>query len=131
MTVSITKTPRITKAMKFEALEAALKGEAIPYNLSAEDLLGFISSEKALLAKKNSADRKPTDAQKENEHLKALILEFLATSENGVTCTEIIKGIPEMSTFGTQKPAALLRQLIDVGKVEKTMVKGKALFSLV
>lgn len=125
-----TKTARITKSMKFDALAAAISGEAIPHNLTKDDLLSFISAEKALLVKKNTAERKPTEKQKENESFKKLIISFLGECEKGVTCTDIRKGIPELTDLENQRVAALMRALKEDGRVTKTMEKGKALFSL-
>lgn len=125
------KTTRITKAMRFEDIKALLNGQPVTYGTSIEDAIDFIDHEVDLLAKKNSGENKKlTKAQEENESYKALILEFL-TSENNVTCTDILKGVPALSEFSNQKISALMRQLRLAGKVTVEEVKGKSLFNLV
>lgn len=124
------KTTRITKAMRFEDIKALLNGQSVTYGTSIEDAVDFIDHEVNLLARKNSGEsKKPTKAQEENEGYKALILEFL-TDKNGVTCTEIIKGVTEFEGFNPQKISALMRQLRLQHKVVANEVKGKSLFSL-
>ena len=131
------KTPRITKAMRFADIRAYLMGEDTPNKSSVDDLLAFVDSEVALLAKKNTAKSgKMTATQKENEGYKALILDFLANQSEGVTCTEIAKGIEELNGFNNQKISALMRSLTydaeknPAGLVDKSVVKGKSLFTL-
>lgn len=124
------KTTRITKAMRFEDIKALLNGQPVTYGTSVEDAVDFIDHEVNLLARKNSGEsKKPTKAQEENEGYKALILEFL-TDKDGVTCTEIIKGVTEFEGFNPQKISALMRQLRLQHKVVVNEVKGKSLFSL-
>lgn len=128
------KTPRITKAMRFEDIKALLNGQPVSYGTSIEDAVNFIDYEMNLLTKKNSSEsKKPTKIQQENEGYKALILEFLATlpdDKDGATCTEIIKGVAEFEGFSTQKISPLVRQLMAADKVIKTEIKGKSLFRL-
>lgn len=121
---------RITKAQHFEDIKALLNGEDVTYGTSIEDACAFCDSELALLAKKNSGDKKPTATQTENAKYKELILAFLSTQTEGVTCTIIGKGVAELADFNSQKISALVRQLVDAGKVSKESVKGKSLFKL-
>lgn len=88
----------------------------------------FIQHEIDLLNAK-TANRKPTATQTLNESYKALIVEFL---EGGKSCTatEVLTSIPDLSSFQIPKVSALLRSLIEDGKVVRTVVKGKAMFSL-
>lgn len=120
---------RITKAQKFEDIIALLSGEPTQF-INAEDAVAFIRNEMALLAKKNTSDRKPTATQEANVKYKNLIMEFLSMQDSGKTCTEIAKGVDELSEFNNQKIAALMRQLVESGKVSKATVKGKSIFSM-
>lgn len=121
---------RITKAQKFEDIIALLNGNPAQF-IDKDGAVEFIKNEMALLAKKNAADsRKPTATQEANEKYKALILEFLALQESGKTCTEIAKGVPDLSEFNNQKIAALMRQLVESTLVNKATVKGKSVFTL-
>lgn len=120
---------RITKAQKFEDVISLLSGENTKF-IDTDGAIEFIRNEMALLAKKNSSDnRKLTATQEANANYKALILEFLSMQESGKTCTEIAKGIDALSDFNNQKIAALMRQLVEAGKVSKATVKGKSIFS--
>lgn len=124
------KTTRITKAMRFEDIKALLNGQPVTYGTSVEDAVDFIDHEVNLLARKNSGEsKKPTKAQEENEGYKALILDFL-TDKDGVTCTDVLKGVPAFSEFSNQKISALMRQLRLQHKVVVNEIKGKSLFSL-
>ena len=48
------KTPRITKAMRFEDIKALLNGQPVSYGTSIEDAVNFIDYEMNLLTKKLS-----------------------------------------------------------------------------
>lgn len=130
MATTTTSTKRITKAMRFEDIKALLNGGDVSHGTTIEDALAFCDSELALLAKKNTSDKKPTQTQKDNEGYKALILDFLREKGEGVTCTDVQKGVPAFADFNNQKVAALMRQLVDAGNVTKAVVKGKSLFSI-
>lgn len=136
MTTMTNKAPRITKTMRFEDIKTMLDG-GYTSRTSLEEALAFIDNEIALLNKKNGAKSgKPTATQIANEQYRSLILDFLSTQSEGVTCTEIAKGIPELSDFNNQKVSALMRGLTydpehnPEGQVDKAIVKGKSLFTL-
>lgn len=120
---------RITKAQKFEDLISLLSGENAKF-IDTDGAIEFIRNEMALLAKKNTSDRKPTATQEANVKYRNLIIEFLSMQDSGKTCTEIAKGVDELSEFNNQKIAALMRQLVEAGKVTKATVKGKSIFSV-
>ena len=121
---------RITKTQKYEDIIALLSGNPARF-IDADGAVEFCKNEIALLAKKNSSDNKKlTATQEANVKYKALILEFLTAQDSGKTCTEIAKGIPELSDFNNQKVAALMRQLYEEAKVCKATVKGKSLFTI-
>ena len=124
------KTVRITKTQRYEDLMNLLHGNSAPHGTTLEEADAFIAHEVELLVKKNGADRKETDTQKANEKYRGLILEFLSMQDSGKTCTEIAKGIPDLADFNNQKVAALMRQLVEGGRVVKSTVKGKSLFTM-
>ena len=132
MANTTTTTKRITKAQRFEDIKALLSGETVTYGTTIEDAKAFCDAEMALLAKKNSGEKKPTKNQEANEGYKALILAFLTTKPEGATCTDILKGVPEFAEAGyqNQKISALVKQLADAHKIIKTVVKGKTLVTL-
>ena len=121
---------KITKTQRFEDLSALIHGEPVKYGTTIEDADAFIAHEVELLTKKNSGERKETDTQKANRKYQALIAEYLSIQTEGRTCTEIAKGVSELSDFNNQKVAALMRGMVDAGTVRKATVKGKSLFSL-
>jgi len=79
---------------------------------------------------KKAQSKKATKTQEENVGYKAEILRVLADAENGMTVSEVIKASDVLSEFSNQKVSALMRQLIEDGKVVKTMDKKKSIFSL-
>ena len=121
---------KITKTQRFEDLSALIHGEPVKYGTTIEDADAFIAHEVELLSKKNSGERKETDTQKANRKYQALIAEYLSIQTEGRTCTEIAKGVSELSDFNNQKVAALMRGMVEAGTVRKATVKGKSLFSL-
>lgn len=117
---------KMTKAQKFTMLAEI---EAVKEN---PVLAEFIAHELELLAKKNSADKKPTATQKANVGLKAAILEGMEANRV-YTVSELMKVIPELAedeNITNQKVSALLRQLVLEGAVKRTEEKRKAYFSL-
>ena len=127
------KKIRITKVMRFEDICSILKGLTPTHGSTIEDAISFVENEMELLSRKSksgSNNRKLTATQQANEEFKELILEFLADTPDGATCTEVLKGVPELNDFNNQKVSALLRQLKLAGRITSTEVKGKTIFSL-
>lgn len=116
------KTKKMTKVDYFKQIKAK-------YALT-EDEVKFIDHEIELLTKKNSAEKKPTAQQTANEGIKTAIVEGMEPNRL-YTVTEIIKSIPECADMTNQRVSALLRQLVEGGKVKRTEDKRKAYFSKV
>lgn len=113
---------KITKRDRFNALLSIPAVQADP------DMVAFIEHELELLAKKNSADKKPTAQQVANDGIKSAILE--AMEDNRLyTVTEIQKSVPACADLSNQRVSALLRQLKDDALVVRTEDKRKAYFS--
>ena len=115
---------KITKAQKFAMLRA------IPAVAENPMLVEFIDHEVELLSKKNSADKKPTAQQTANAGIQSAIVEGMEVNRL-YTVTDIIKEIPECADLTNQRVSALLRQLVDGGKVKRTEDKRRAYFSLI
>ena len=115
-------TKKITKRDRFNALLAIPAVQADP------DLVDFIEHELELLAKKNSADKKPTAQQTANEGIKAAIVEAMEPNHL-YTVTELQKSVEACADLSNQRVSALLRQLKDEGAVIRTEDKRKAYFS--
>ena len=90
----------------------------------------FINNELNLLAKKNSADKKPTATQLINEEIKNAILAHMKSGEK-YTVTDFIKNVPECADKSNQKISAMMIQLISENKVQKIIEKRVSYFALV
>jgi hypothetical protein len=112
---------KITKRDRFNALLNMAEVKANP------DMVAFIEHELELLAKKNSADKKPTAQQTANEAIKSAILDGM---EEGrlYTITELQKSIPACAELSNQRVSALVRQMVGV-TIDRTEDKRKAYFS--
>lgn len=117
----MTTSKKLTKRDHFNTLLTLSEVKSNPV------LVDFIEHELELLAKKNSADKKPTAVQVANEGIKDAIYEGM--QENRLyTITELIKEIPECADLTNQRVSALIRQLKDDNKVERIEEKRKAYF---
>lgn len=95
---------KITKRESFTEIKEILEG------LGKDRLAEVMEHELELLAKKNSADKKPTATQVENEKFKELIVEFMVEGEK-YTITDFIKSIPELNEKTNQKVSAIVKQM--------------------
>ena len=117
----MTTSKKLTKRDHFNALLNLTEVKSNP------TLVDFIEHELELLAKKNSAEKKPTAVQVANEGIKDAIYD--AMQENRLyTITEIIKEVAECADLTNQRVSALIRQMKDDGKVERIEEKRKAYF---
>ena len=112
-------TKKMTKREMFEMIKAN-------HNLSADEI-AFIDHELELLAKKNSAEKKPTAVQVANEGIKADILDGMEIGKK-YTITDLMKEFPACAELSNQRVSALVRQLVTDGAVERTEEKRKANF---
>ena len=113
-------TKKITKAQMFAQIKAN-------HNLSADEI-AFIDHELELLAKKNSAEKKPTAQQTANAEIANAIVEMLHADPNRLfSITEIIKECPACADLTNQRVSAIVRGLLGVS-VERVEEKRKAFF---
>ena len=106
-----------------KALEIAIK--AVEDNKEVAEKLEAL---KASVAKKNSAERKPTATQKTNEGYKEAILAYMEVGKK-YTITGLMKGVVELADLSNQRVSALVRQLKEDGLVLREEEKRKAYFS--
>jgi hypothetical protein len=127
MATTTSSSAKLTKAQKFAMIAniAEVKNNPI--------LAELIAHEVELLAKKNSADKKPTAQQEANATIKADILAVMEANPNQLfTVSELLKKVPNLpDTMTNQRMSALVRQMVDAGSVKRTEDKRKAFFSLV
>jgi len=84
---------------------------------------------KAQLAKRGSKGG-PTKTQKENEVLKATILEILGEVEDFVPMADLLADDRLPDGLSTQKMGALLGQLVKAEQVVKTVYKKRTLYAI-
>jgi hypothetical protein len=93
-----------------------------------EDEKAFVEHELDLLAKKNSADKKPTAQQVANDGIKTAIAETLERGKL-YTITDIIKSVPECADLTNQRVSAIVRSMLG-DTIERIEDKRKAYFKL-
>ena len=118
---------KMTKAVAWGIVKGIVENSNHPQTV---ELVEKIENELTLLAKKNSAEKKPTAQQTANEGIKTAILQGMEPNRL-YTIGELIKEIPGCADFSTSKMSALVRQLKDAGKVVRTEDKRKAYFQVV
>ncbi len=116
-------TKKMTKAQMFAQIKAN-------HNLSADEI-AFIDHELELLAKKNSAEKRPTAQQTANAGIATAILDVMTANPNQLfTITELMKRVPACVELTNQRVSAIVRGMVEAGKVERIEDKRKAYFRL-
>lgn len=111
---------KITKKEMFTMIKAQVKDNA--------EMVAFIDHEIELLDKKAS-NKKATKTQEANIGIKSTILSVLEGGKS-MTVTEMQGASAELGELSNQKVSALVRQLVEAGKVVKTIDKKVSRFSL-
>lgn len=114
---------KMTKRDYFNALAEIVKGAGVE---NETELVAFLDHQVELLSKKSNVK---TKTQKENEELVERVYETLTGIDHPVTVTEL-QGVEGMEAFSNQKLSALLKKLVDAGRVIKTNDKKKSYFSV-
>lgn len=121
-------TNKMTKKEKFAMVQAVIENATVE---NKAELIAFIEHEIELLNKKSSKSGQ-TKTQKENEELKAQLLDAFTVMERPVTISEFQElSIEPVAQLSNQKLSALLNQLVKAGKMVKTVEKKKSFFALV
>ena len=124
MATTTSSSVRMTKAQKFQMLADLPAVKADPM------LSEFIAHEMELLAKKNTAEKKPTAQQEANAVIKQNVLTVLADGKKR-TVSELLKMVPDLpDTMTNQRMSALVRQMVDAGQVVRSEDKRKAFFAI-
>ena len=112
------------------ALEMAIEvlSENVQYNEVVEKLQKMLET-----ANKKSTTRKPTATQAENEVLKKAIVEYLTSTGERMTVSEMMKKIPELADLSNQRVTSLVTALYSKDHpenrvIERAMDKRKAVF---
>lgn len=115
-------TKKMTKKDYFNTLLSLSEVKSNPA------LVEFIEHELELLAKKNSAEKKPTAQQVANQGVaEAIVAHMSADPARLFTITELIKEVPACADLTNQRVSAIVRGLIGVS-VERVEEKRKAYF---
>ena len=113
---------KMTRVDMFNAIKA------IPQVADNQEMVDFIDKQIAQLAKRKSAESK---TQKENKALMEVVFDAMTVLDKPATATQIMKSDAYLSELSLPKVSALLKKLIEEGRVERTIEKKIALFSLV
>ena len=113
---------KMTRVEMFNAIKA------VPQVAENQEMVDFINKQIAQLAKRKSAESK---TQKENKALMEVVVDAMTVLDKPATATQIMKSDAYLSELSLPKVSALLKKLIEEGRVERTIEKKIALFSLV
>ena len=104
---------KITKKEMFTMIKAQVKDNA--------EMVAFIDHEIELLDKKAS-NKKATKTQEANIGIKSTILAVLEGAKP-MTVTEMQGASAELGELSNQKVSALVRQLVEAGKVVRPLIR--------
>ena len=118
------KVKKVTKKEMFERLIEIVEGANVQ---DVETIVEFLNHEIELVSKKRNGQ---TKVQKANEGLVEVVFEAIAKAEKAVTVTEIYEIVKSDEITSPQKVSALVKKLVDVGKISREEIKKKAYFSV-
>ena len=125
--MSTSTVKKLTKRDRYAQLLALNEVKANP------DLVAFIEHEVELLTRKNTVngEKALTPNQIQNENFKVIIAEQMASAPDRLfTVTELNKEVDVLNDLSNQRISAILRQMVDAGKVEKVVDKRKSYFRM-
>ena len=94
------------------------------------DFIGYVNSELEKLDNKKPS-KKATEKKELNDLIKDSIIAVLTeNAETSLSITDMQNVSAELSGYSNQKLSALVKQLVDDGKVVKTIEKRKSYFSI-
>ena len=119
---------KMTKKEMFAMVLAVVEKSEVE---NKAEMVEFINHEVELLNRK-SGKTGQTKTQKENEVLVEQVFVALSEFDKPITVSEFMKeSTHEVATLSNQKLSALLKKLVDSGRVVKTTEKKKSYFSVV
>lgn len=116
---------KTTKKEMFARIREVVKDNA--------EMVAFIDHEVELLVKKNSAERKPTANQLENEKIKDYLLSNMVKGKE-YTATQLIKEVLANTTWSelsVSRITAIVTQLVEDNSLVRDYKKRVAYFSLI
>ena len=117
---------KVTKRDYFAGIKVIIENSGAA---NKDELVAFIDREVELLNKRNaSRTGKPTKKQAENEALVEHIYDVLVDLKEAATINAIQDADEMLSDLSGQKVSALLKKLVDAGRVVKSYEKKKAYY---
>lgn len=125
---AVTKIAIPEKATKKDMYNILLSLDAVK---EVPELVKFVENEISLLDnKKAKAQEKRAKSSGDNAILQNEIIEVLLTKTKPVRIAEIQKGNAKLENLSNQKMSSLLKGLVEIGKVEKTIEKKLTYFAV-
>lgn len=118
------KAKKVTKKEMFGRLIEVVKGANVE---DANAMVEFLNHEIELVSKKRNTQ---TKTQKANEGLVEVVYNAIAEADKAVTVTELFEIVKNDEIKSAQKTSALVKKLVDAGRVARTEEKNKAYFTI-
>lgn len=115
---------KMTKKEMFGRLIEVVKGANVE---DANAMVEFLNHEIELVSKKRSGQ---TKTQKANEKLVEVVYEAIANAGHPVTVTELFKAVENDEIKSAQKVSALVKKLVDAGRIRREEDKKRAYFTI-
>lgn len=116
----------MTKMTYVKALDRVISGGEV-----TPEVIDKLEALRTTLAKKATAERKPTAKQTANAETRAALVNFINQNAegNGFTVTDLLKQCPEVEGDSNQHVSAILRQAVQAGEISKGSVKRRTYFA--
>ena len=118
------KAKKVTKKEMFGRLIEVVKGANVE---DANAMVEFLNHEIELVSKKRNTQ---TKTQKANEGLVEVVYNAIAEAGKAVTVTELFEIVKNDEIKSAQKTSALVKKLVDAGRVARTEEKNKTYFTI-
>ena len=115
---------KMTKKEMFGRLIEIVEGANIE---DTDAVVEFLNHEIELVSKKRNGQ---TKTQKENEKLVEVVFEGIANAGHPVTVTELFKAVESDEIKSAQKVSALVKKLVDSGRIRREEDKKRAYFTI-
>ena len=115
---------KMTKKEMFGRLIEIVEGANIE---DTDAVVEFLNHEIELVSKKRNGQ---TKTQKENEKLVEVVFEGIVNAGHPVTVTELFKAVESDEIKSAQKVSALVKKLVDSGRIRREEDKKRAYFTI-
>ena len=115
---------KVTKREMFERLIGIVETLDIE---GQEEVIEFLNHEIKLVSKKRSGQ---TKVQKANEGLIEVVYNAIAEAGKAITVTELFEMVKSDEIKSSQKVSALVKKLVDAGRISREEIKKKAYFAI-